>query len=293
MTETKTGYTTRPPLAKVADGRARVPAPPAPAAARAGVKFGQIGTGSGHRVVLYGPGGIGKTTLAAQLPGPVAFIDLDESLPRLRSQLEQAGRIGNILPVQGVADWAGLRAVLQSEGWDDVSSLVIDTATKAEELAVAYTLEHTPMEGGRHAANVEGYGYGKGYGFVFDTFLPLLGDLDRHCRAGRHVVLICHDCTSTVPNPAGEDWLRYEPRLQSPNSGKASIRLRVREWADHVLFLGYDVDVNEDGKGRGIGTRTLYPAELPHCMAKSRTCGQAMAVGSGRDGAAVWAGIMR
>ena len=29
------------------------------------------------------------------------------------------------------------------------------------------------------------------------------------------------------PNPAGEDWLRYEPRLQSPNSGKASIRLRV------------------------------------------------------------------
>ena len=105
---------------------------------------------------------------------------------------------------------------------------------------------------------------------MFDTFLPLLADLDRHARAGRNVVLVCHDCTSTVPNPAGEDWLRYEPRLQSPNSGKASIRLRVREWADHVLFVGYDVSVGKDGKGRGAGTRTLYSAEVPHCMAKSR-----------------------
>ena len=51
---------------------------------------------------------------------------------------------------------------------------------------------------------------------------------------------------------------------------KAAIRLRVREWADHVLFLGYDVDVR-DGKGTGSGTRTIYPCELPHCMAKSRT----------------------
>jgi hypothetical protein len=83
------------------------------------------------------------------------------------------------------------------------------------------------------------------------------------------VILICHDCCTTVPNPQGEDWQRYEPRLQSPSSGKASIRLRVREWADHVFFLGYDVDV-KDGKGRGSGTRTLWPVEMPHCMAKSR-----------------------
>ena len=52
-----------------------------------------------------------------------------------------------------------------------------------------------------------------------------------------------------------------------------SIRLRVREWADHVLFVGYDVAV-KDGKGSGSGTRTVYPNELPHCMAKSRTLSQ-------------------
>jgi hypothetical protein len=81
-----------------------------------------------------------------------------------------------------------------------------------------------------------------------------------------------------VPNPLGEDWIRYEPRLQSPSSGKSSIRLRTREWADHVLFFGYDIDV-KDGKGRGSGTRTVYPCELPHCMAKSRTLADPMPLG--------------
>ena len=120
---------------------------------------------------------------------------------------------------------------------------------------------------------IEDYGFGKGWQHNFETFLTLLGDLDRHVRAGRHVVLICHDCTATVPNPKGEDWLRYEPRLQNPSSGKASIRLRVREWLDHLLYVGYDVtcEKRDNGKGSGSGTRTIYPQELPFCMAKSRS----------------------
>lgn len=257
-----TANTKRPPVRPAQ--RNNVPPPPTPP--RAAVQFGKITTGAGHRVVLYGPGGIGKTTLATTLPGPVAFIDLDDSLPRLASQLDT----GNILPVSGVDTWQHLRTALQSEGWDQVNSIVVDTGTRAEELCIAHTLATVPHEKGHLCERLEDYGFGKGLQHVYDTFLPLLADLDRHTRSGRHVAILCHDCTSTVPNPAGEDWLRYEPRLQSPNSGKASIRLRVREWADHVLFLGYDVDVGKDGKGRGAGTRTIYPMELPHCMAKSR-----------------------
>jgi len=282
MTEMKVGFA----------GRPRVLAPPAVpmVQVRKAVQFGEVAGSSGHRVLLYGPGGIGKTTLASQLPGPVAFIDLDESLPRLRSQLEESGRMANIMPVTGIHNWQTLRDVIQADGWEKVRSIVIDTGTRAEELAVAHTLE-TVLVDGKRVTSVEGYGYGKGYGFVFDTFLPLLADLDRHARAGRNVVFVCHDCTSTVPNPAGEDWLRYEPRLQSPNSGKASIRLRVREWADHVLFVGYDVSVGKDGKGRGAGTRTLYSAEVPHCMAKSRTTQETIPLGD--VGAEVWGAIIR
>lgn len=257
--------------------------PPPPTPPRKAVQFGNIATGAGHRIVLYGPGGIGKTTLASTLPGPVAFFDLDDSLPRLAGQLDT----GNILPVSGVDTWPALREALHADGWQDVKSIVIDTGTRAEEMAVAHTLESVPHEKGHPIRRLEDYGFGKGFQHVYDTFLPLLGDLDRHTRQGRHVAILCHDCTSTVPNPAGDDWLRYEPRLQSPNSGKASIRLRLREWADHVLFLGYDVDVGKDGKGRGAGTRTIYPMELPHCMAKSRTVQEPVPMTPGQ-GPAFW-----
>ncbi len=81
---------------------------------------------------------------------------------------------------------------------------------------------------------------------------------------------IAHECTANVPNPSGEDWIRYEPRLQSPPSGKGSIRHRVKEWCDHLLFIGFDVHVDSDGKGQGAGTRTIHPVEYPTHWAKSR-----------------------
>jgi len=216
-----------------------------------------------QRIGLYGPGGIGKTTLAAAAPGPVAFIDLDDSLGVLDV---------DALRVPGVDSWADLRKTLQSDRWTEsgIRTIVIDTATRAEELAVEWTCANVPNDRGGRVQRIEDYGYGKGYTHVYDTFLTLMGDLDAHIRAGRNIVLVAHDCTANVPNPHGEDYIRYEPRLQSPGSGKASIRLRLREWLDHLLFVGYDIAV-EKGKGQGSGTRTIYPMETPACMAKSRT----------------------
>lgn len=266
------------------------PPPPVQTSSARKVVFGKIAQAAGHRIVIYGPGGIGKTTLGASLPGKTAFFDLDESLARLQGQLEERGFLQNIMPVSGVSTWPELRAALQSDGWEGVQNIAIDSGTRAEELCIAHTIATVPHEKGHRVQRVEDYGYGKGYQFVFDTFLPLLGDLDRHCRAGRNVVFICHDCTSTVPNPAGEDWLRYEPRLQSPNSGKASIRLRVKEWSDHTLFYGYDVAVDKEGKGKGSGTRTIWPSELPHAMAKSRTTQTPIAVTDDID---VWSQILK
>lgn len=234
----------------------------------------------GQRVVLYGTGGIGKSTLACMMKGPVVFFDVDESLAILREQLKADGV--TVPSTVTCGSWEELRNALKSDGWDKVKTIVIDTVTKIEELAVAHTLKTVKHEKGHYCQRLEDYGFGKGYQFVFDVFLPLLGDLDRHVRAGRNIVLVAHDCVTNVPNPHGEDWIRYEPRLQSPNSGKASIRLRVKEWADHVLFLGYDVNV-KNGKAEGSGTRTLYCAELPHCMAKSRTTDAQITVNKGES----------
>jgi len=211
-----------------------------------------------QRIVLYGPGGIGKSSLAALAPGAV-ILDIEEGTHEL-----------DVKRIEGIETFGELRACLQSDVLDGAQTIVLDSATKAEEMAIENTLRTIPHEKGHHVDNLEGYGFGKGYMHVYDTFLLLLQDLDRQIRSGRNVLLVAHECIDNVPNPTGDDWIRYEPHLQSPRSGKASIRNRVVQWADHVLFVGYDVVTNKDGKGVGGGTRTIYPAEMPAHRAKSR-----------------------
>lgn len=215
-----------------------------------------------QRIGIYGPGGCGKTSLAAslkQIGKKPLFLDVDDG-----SREMEVDRI--------VLDsWSDLRTALSSiEAWKNYDVVVIDSLTRAEELAVIWTLDNVPNDKKQPVTSIEGYGYGKGYTHIYETFMPILGQLDQHKRAGRDVVLICHDCTANVPNPSGDDFIRYEPRLQSPSSGKSSIRHRVKEWLDHLLFIGYDVSVNNEGKAAGRGTRTIYPQEMPTHWAKSR-----------------------
>jgi len=227
-----------------------------------------------QRVVLYGPGGIGKSTLASLAPTPV-FLDLEGGTGQM-----------DVPRVDGIETWDDLRTCLQSSALDDYQTIVIDSATRAEEMALPHTLATVRTERGEAAESIEGYGYGKGYQHLYDTFLRLLQDCDSQIRRGRNIVLIAHDCINDVPNPSGENFLRFEPHLQAPKSGKASIRNRVVQWADHVLFVSYDVVV-KDGKGRGAGTRTIWPVERPDHLANSRSLTDPIPYESADDGT-VW-----
>ena len=264
----------------------RAAAGPPPAVPRKSVAFANAAE-QGERFAIHGPGGVGKSTLAYTAPGPVAVFDLEDSMYLVRKQMP-AETQAQLRRVAGIKTWQDIRTALNSDGWDEIKTVVIDSATRAEELATAFVVATIPHEKGHKVSKIEEYGFGKGYQYVYDVFLTLLGDLDAHARAGRHIVLICHECTATVPNPSGDDYLRFEPRLQSLGSGKASIRHRVKEWADHLLFFGFDVEVagssrqGKPGKGKGNGTRTVWPVEMAHCMAKSRTMSAPFAVELGR-----------
>lgn len=220
-------------------------------------------TSSPKRIVLFGTGGVGKSEAAANLEQvgiKPLFFDIESGTSHL-----------DVSRVRGVSDWMSLRSALHDESLiAPFDAVVVDSGTKAEEWCGSWVVDNVPHDKpGRTISRIEDYGYGKGLSHIYETFLLLLQDLDAIVRRGKHVVVIAHDCVSKVPNPNGESFIRYEPRLQNPESGKNSIRLRIKEWCDHLLFIGYDV-YSEDGKGVGSGTRTFYGSERPAWMAKSR-----------------------
>ncbi len=222
-----------------------------------------------QRIGMYGPGGIGKTTLAALLSRigkRLLFVDLDAGSDHL-----------DVDRIESVSTWDDLCAVLKNNtAWHDVDVAVMDSLTVAQDMCAKSILRRENVSSLEHACG----GYGKGYRVLYDQMLTLLDELDKHIDAGRDVVLIMHEQTAKVPNPAGEDFLRYEPNLY--RSDKVSIRHRVKEWLDHLLFVGYDVFA-KDGKAVGSGTRTIYPNELPMHWAKSRKLSEPVPFASADD----------
>ena len=234
-----------------------------PAAQAIGVNRGR--RLAAQRVVLYGPGGIGKSELCAnmqQIGIDPLFFDLDNETNHL--DVARAD-----WPEGATIDWTLLRATMQRKDLiEPHGAIVIDNVSKAQQLAQEYAVANIPHEKGHIVSRFEDYGFGKGYSHVYELMLLLLGDLDAIVRSGKHVVLIAHDCVAPVPNPEGEDYQRYEMRLNDQKNG--NVRSRVKEWCDHMLYVGYDVFA-KGGKAQGAGTRTIYSAELPTWLAKSRT----------------------
>lgn len=216
-----------------------------------------------RRVVPYGTGGIGKTSLVAGLA--------DVGLNPIFLDLEGGTEDMDVKALSGINSWETLRGALNSPELDPFDTVVLDTASKAEELAAKWVIANAPKADGDAATSLESFGYGKGYAYLCDQMTLLLADLDRIRDKGKNVILICHDCKASVPNPEGVDFIRYEPFLYHTKSGNSSVRDRVKNWADEILFIGYDVFVSNKGKAKGSGTRQIFCQEQATFVAKSRT----------------------
>lgn len=232
----------------------------------------------GKRVVLYAPGGWGKTSIAAMAPGSVT-LDLEKRTSHVADKLAQHNYKMKRLATLGVKNgdvdsamtFADTRAALHNfDLFPKGSTVVIDSMTKLEECSWNWVIENIPKEKGGKVTGIEDYGYGKGYTHGFEQMAKVLGDLDALSSRGVNSIIICHDCVANFDDPAqvGEHK-RYEPRLYRSSSGNTDTRLRVREWADAVLFGTYDMARDKEGRVTGQGTRILYTHERPAFMAKS------------------------
>ncbi len=209
------------------------------------------------KVCIYGPEGIGKSTLASRFPGAV-FEDTEGStdhmdvarVPRARSWTELLRHVDYFISHP-----------------QEIGAYVLDTADWAERLCTEQLLAGRQMKG------IEDFGYGKGYVYLAEEFGKLLDKLDQLKERGVHVVLTAHATMRKFEQP---DELgaydRWELKL-----GKKTAPL-VKEWADMLLFCNYKtvvVNVDNQGAAKGKnkaqgGQRVMYTAHHPCWDAKNR-----------------------
>lgn len=229
------------------------------------------GSNEGEKILIYADTGMGKTTLSALSPKPV-FIGLDDGGRKIRHPVTNE----LLKRIKHVDTYEDVRNVLQRASlFDNRETIVIDTVTILQDLAVPHMLATISTEKGGKVDNIVGYGYNKGYQHLYDLMKSILQDCDALIHAGKNVILVAQSIPNKVSNPAGDDYLRDGPRLYA---GKPSIEALYCEWADHILRIDYqDIWVakqsKKDTKGKAAGdtTRVIYTKQEIYFRAKSRT----------------------
>lgn len=234
------------------------------------------GKGEGEKILIYGPNGKGKTTLASMAPNPI-FIGFDDGGRKIRNP--KTNEPVNAIP--GIESFEDFRDALhQTDLFPRGSSLVIDTITLAENKATEYVLRTVKTEGGKFAQNIEDYGWGKGYVYLLDPIFLLLSDFDALIRKGVNVILLAQQGLGTTANAAGLDYLQEGPVLCSKPAKDQNVRGTVIGWCDNVFRIGHpDVSVEKlnkqatKGKATGDMSRQIFTEPEAWYVAKNRMNG--------------------
>lgn len=210
------------------------------------------------KTVIYGPEGIGKTSLASQFPNPV-FIDTEGSTDHM-DHVNRLKKPTSYTELIQMIDW-----VKQTRQF---STLVIDTADWAQTLIEKHVLIENNWN------SIEAPGYGEGYVKAREKWGTLIDKLSDVVDTGINVVLNAHAEIRKFDDPTeAGSYDRYELKLTKRSN--AHIAGVTKEWADMVLFLNYEVQsVKRDGMGNKYqaqgGQRKIFTQHHPAYDAKNR-----------------------
>ena len=204
------------------------------------------------KVVIYGPEGIGKSTLASQFPDAV-FIDTEGSTKML-----------DVARYPAPESWDNILAYLEDAVREKpCKTLVIDTADWAEQFCSKAICERQRVKG------IEDIGYGKGYTYIVEEFGKLLKICNDAIDAGMNVVFTAHAQMRKFEQP--DELGAYDRWEMKLNKKTAAL---IKEWADMVLFCNYKTTVITDQKTKSNkasgGHRVMYTSHHPCWDAKNR-----------------------
>ena len=196
-----------------------------------------------QKVIVYAPEGIGKSTLASQLPSPI-FFDFEGGTDHLD--------VARLKP-DTLADfekWAR-ELIRDRQGFQTV---VIDTVDWLEESVLKAVVAGAENDS---VKSIEDFGFGKGWVHLTERMNHVLSIFDRLVDAGLHVVCLAHCAVRRFDDPKlASGYDRYELKMYKDRNNAKGTAALLKEWADALLFGTFEDKVKMSGptgeRGRAV-----------------------------------------
>lgn len=209
------------------------------------------------KIVIAGPGKIGKTTFAASAPNAIGILTEDGADAVDTAAFPLASALTDVYQAIGT--------LLNEE--HEFGTVFMDSIDWLEPLVHAHVCAQNKW------ANIEAPGYGKGYVAAADEWRTLLNGLEELRKVkNMAVILIAHDKIKRFESPLHEGYDQYVLKLHDRAAALVS------EWADVIGWANYRVVTtqtdagfgNKETKARTTGDRILHVEPHPAHMGGNR-----------------------
>jgi hypothetical protein len=180
------------------------------------------------KIVIAGPGKIGKTTFAAMSPASVGILTEDGADAVDAQAFPLCKTLDDV--------YAAISVLLSED--HKFKTVWIDSLDWLEPLVYRSVCAKNVWD------NIEAPGYGKGYAAAADEWRNILNSLET-LRAQRNmgVILIAHDKIKKFESPLGDGYDQYVLKLHDRASAL------VMEWADVIGWANYETHTWQSDAG--------------------------------------------
>ena len=205
------------------------------------------------KIVIAGPGKIGKTTFAATATNSVGILTEDGADAVDSQAFPLAQSLSDV--------YAAISTLLNEE--HDFKSLFVDSLDWLEPLVQQHVCQQNNWK------NIESPGFGKGHIAAADEWRNFLNGLEAlRTQKNMAIILIAHDKIKRIEDPLTEGFDSHVIKLQDRTSAL------TLEWADVVGYCGYRILTSKTDAGFGAketkatttGERIMHVESHPaHC----------------------------
>ena len=214
-----------------------------------------------YRMIIYGVGGIGKSTLASKAEKPI-FLDIEGGLSCIDVP---SIPLMNVNPPEAYEKFIETLKMLYEEE-HDYQTLVVDSLIGSS--GSSMPIHAKP----KRSMTLQSWDFGRGYVAALGFMEQIINKLEKlRSHKKMNMIMLSHAAQVKVDNPGEEERMKWNLQLHHKSTAK------FFQWSDLCLFANYEVRTTKEsgsfGKQRIIAhgsERFLFTRDHANHAAKNR-----------------------